>query len=150
MYEGIPCSIDSDCGSFLGICDMIHNVCSLPSLSVVEDAFLNCYISRMSTSTEYYIRHNVLTDPLSNISKNSKEFFDAVRLAASQPDCVNSLSPLDLTKRSKYVWEGSSIECMAGALNLSNTTNATEEVMNLCPSRYCLGIYSTCIFLFLF
>jgi hypothetical protein len=146
MYTGVTCQSDADCVRYLGICDMSTNICSLPPLSSVEDSYLKCYLATISSSTEYYIRHSVLPDPLSQFSKDSVEFFSAVRIAASQPDCVSALSPLDVTKRSKYVWDGSSVECMAQALNLPNTTeNLTEWVDLLCPARYCLGTFTPLI-----
>ena len=121
---------------------MDHKVCALSNLSDVSNAYLNCYLTRMSSSTEYYIRHTILSDPLEAYSRDSPEFFAAVRIAASVPDCVNPASPLDVSRRSKYEWSWSSIDCAAQSLHANDTLNSTEVVLALCPPRYCLGAYS--------
>ena len=119
---------------------MKSKTCALPPLSSVGDSYLKCYLSKMSSSTEYYIRHSVLPDPLSSFSRDSPEFFSAVRLAASAADCVNPSSALDISKRSRYVWEADSIQCMRDALRLNNASKVTDEmVLELCPPQFCLG-----------
>ncbi len=71
-YAGIPCASDSDCHALAftdSVCDMRTLVCTLPSLYLVEDAYLHCYIAAMSTYTEYYIRYTVLSSPLLQYSR---------------------------------------------------------------------------------
>jgi len=119
---------------------MENHFCTLPSLTNVENSYLQCYLSKMSSFTEYYIRHQILPDPMESYARNSSEFFLAVRSAASVGDCVNPLSPLDITKRTRYVWNGISVECMANVLGISNSTDMTEYLVeSICPPQYCLG-----------
>lgn len=139
-YLGVTCSSDSDCASYLGVCDMDDHVCSLPPLSDVEASYLECYLSKMSSSTEYYIRYLVLSDPLIEYPRNSSEFISAVRSAADVADCVSQSSPLDITKRSRYVWEGT-LQCQIDLLGLGNlSANESFSIVNeMCPPQYCLG-----------
>ena len=79
----MTCDSDEDCTNWLGTCGST-GYCDLPTLSVVEDQYLTCYINRMSSVTEDYLRREVLGRELENAPKSSPEFYDAVRLAASE------------------------------------------------------------------
>jgi glutamate mutase epsilon subunit len=130
--------VDEDCDQYLGRCDMSRGVCALPSLAEMENSYLKCYLAEMSSSTEYYIRHQVLADSLQGFPRNSSEFFFAVRQAAAVADCVDPSSPLDISRRSRYIWDAQSIDCQVA--QLGNLTNVTDSfVKSLCPPVFCLG-----------
>jgi hypothetical protein len=159
----MPCQIDTDCANWTTACDYsgiieicvaelphnsicenipIHNFhtgrCVLNSIDQAEDDFLNCYIDRMGSSLEDYLRRTVLPSSLSNYSKYSTEFVNALKLAASEDDCVSEYNALDISRRSRYVYDGSSDQCKAEVLGLT----LPEDYAKLnaeCPSKYCLG-----------
>ena len=79
----MPCRSDTDCADWVGTCGS-GGFCDLPTLSVVEDQYLNCYIDQMSSVLEDYLRREVLGGELEDAPKTSSEFFDALRLAASE------------------------------------------------------------------
>jgi hypothetical protein len=115
-------------------------VCALPPLAEVENAYLECYLEKMSSSTEYYVRYQILPNPMESAARNSSEFFLAVRAAAAVPDCVDQSAALDITQRTRYIWKGTSLQCQIEALGLPNEgANAAAVVDALCPPQYCLG-----------
>ena len=104
----------------------------------MEDAFLHCYIDRMGSSLEDYLRRTVLPPSLDNYTKDSQTFFEKLKKAASVNDCVSEYNALDISRRSRYVWAGSSLECEAQVLGLT-LPDDVEQVMEECPPGVCLG-----------
>ena len=90
---GMVCHSDEDCSNWLGTCGS-GGFCNLPPLSTLEDEYLNCYINQMSSVLEDYLRREVLSKELETVSKTSPEFFEALRLAASEGPLLFSLSSL--------------------------------------------------------
>ena len=92
------CAQDSDCPS--GICNRYLGTCALPDYQETEDSFLNCFISRMSSLTEEYLRENVFPESkdLEIAARESPEFLAAVRAAATHMDCVNTENALDFSQ----------------------------------------------------
>ena len=87
---GMSCRTDDDCSNWLGTCGS-RGYCDLPSLSTIEDQYLNCYINEMSSALEDYLRREVLVEEVGDVPKTSPVFFDALRLAASEGDFLLSL-----------------------------------------------------------
>ena len=59
---------------------------------------LKCYISRMSSLTEDYLREHVLDSVFEKYSRESDEFFEAVKAVATHNDCVNTENSLDFSQ----------------------------------------------------
>ena len=89
-FVGIACRSDKDCANWLGTCGS-GGFCNLPALSTLEDQYLHCYINQMSSTLEDYLRREVLSKELDEVSKTSPEFFEALRLAASEGPLLISL-----------------------------------------------------------
>ena len=79
----MACHSDDDCSNWVGTCGS-RGYCDLPSLSILENQYLNCYIDQMSSVLEDYLRREVLGEELEAVPKTSPVFFDALRLAASE------------------------------------------------------------------
>ena len=58
----------------------------------------------MSSSLEYYVREQAMNGNQA-IPRDSAQFQDLVRAAATRQDCVNVWNPLDISKREKYSWD---------------------------------------------
>ena len=100
-----------------------------------EDAYLRCYIERMSPSLEDYLRRLILPPELSG-PRDTEEFFLELKAAATVNDCIAENEPLDIFLRSRYVWTAL-ISCQASVLGLAE--GDVEGIQALCPSGYCLG-----------
>ena len=72
--------------------------------SQMENAFLSCFIANMSSSLENLIRNEAMQGNQA-IPRDSPEFMELVRKAATREDCVNVLNPLDISKRERYAWD---------------------------------------------
>ena len=137
-YQGQPCLQDSDCASLSpGICSP-SGVCDLPPLQEVEDAFLDCYIDRMTPQLENYVRLYVLPPALDSAERTSAAFRAALKEAATEMDCVNANDAVDIDMRTRYEWDGNSADCKATTLGLKLPQDA-EELEQRCPARPCLG-----------
>ena len=128
--------VDSQCEQWSGRCNHQTHKCELATTSEVEDAYLRCYISKMSSSLEEYLRLNVLPPVATSEPGDSEAFFVGLKSAASVDDCIATNDPLDISLRSRYVWTAS-VACKAGILGLP--ADDVEGVNELCPPGYCLG-----------
>ena len=128
---------DFECGEWSGRCNHQTKKCVLgETTSEVEDAYLQCYISKMSSSLEEYLRVNILPPEVESAPRDSEEFFLGLKSAALVNDCVATNEPLDIFLRSRYVWTAA-ISCKARILGLSE--DDVEGINALCPARCCLG-----------
>ena len=146
-YTGLPCVEDSDCvregaaySGLSGNCDMNRGVCALISLVEVEDLYLQCFIARMDTSLAVYIRTQVLSpsSPGAKAPLDSPAFFAALKEAAAVSDCVNPTSPLDLSARTRYVYDAASQACKNSQLGLAYPED-NDKANAICPPVNCLG-----------
>ena len=135
-FEGIDCIADSDCEQWSGKCNHQTKKCVLGTTPEVEDAYLRCYISQITSSLEDYLRLNVLSS--SSAPLDSEEFFLGLKSAATVDDCVALEDPLDIFLRSRYVWTVAD-DCKAFILDLDSENVDVDSVNALCPPEYCLG-----------
>src|SRR3989338_2441255 len=99
-FQGLSCFQDQDCNlTSLTGCDLLTYTCLITNQSAAEETFLKCYIERMDSFTEQWLRSNVLNS--STISRNSTEFFIDLQNAASVSDCLG-ISLLDWDARSQF------------------------------------------------
>lgn len=109
----------------------------MPSLSVVEEQFVRCYIDRMSSITEDYIRRRVLPERLGSVDKDSEEFYLAIREMARDADCVNENNAFDVGYRRRLL-------LLDRYAELSNPICVYDEYLCAyasCPLRYnCLSL----------
>ena len=108
----------------------------LGTTSEVEDSFLQCYISSMSSSEEEYLRLNVLPPEVTSSPVDSQEFLEGLKSAATVDDCIAMDDPLDIFLRSRYVWTALT-SCQADVLGVPE--DDIEAINSLCPPGYCLG-----------
>ena len=138
-FKGIDCVADFECEEWSGRCNHQTKKCMLETTSEVEDAYLECYISKMSSSLEEYLRLNVLPPEVAeSASRDSEEFFLALKVAALVDDCVATNEPLDIFLRSRYVWTAP-IACKARVLDLPE--DDVEGINAVCPDGNCLGTF---------
>ena len=136
-FEGIDCVADFECEQWSGRCNHQNKKCMLGgTTSQVEDAYLQCYISKMSSSLEEYLRVNVLPPEAASQPRDSEGFFLGLKSVARVDDCIAIDDPLDIFLRSRYVWTASDA-CKANILGLSE--DDVESANALCPPGYCLG-----------
>ena len=113
-------------------------MCDLPPLHEVENAFLDCYIDRMTPQLENYVRLYVLPSGLDRADRTSAAFRAALKEAATEMDCVNPNDAVDVEMRTRYEWDGDSADCKATILGLELPQDA-EELEHRCPALPCLG-----------
>ena len=136
-FEGIDCVADFQCEQWFGRCNHQTKKCVLgKTTSEVEDDYLQCYISRMSSSLEEYLRLNVLPADTASAPSDSEIFFLGLKSASLVNDCVATNEPLDIFLRSWYVWDGT-IACKADVLGLPE--DDADAVNAICPPGHCLG-----------
>ena len=136
-FEGIDCVADFQCEQWSGQCNHQTQKCVIGTLPEVEDAFLQCYLSKMGSSLEEYLRLNVLPPEATSAPLHSTEFFMGLKSAATVEDCVSIDDALDLSFRERYVWSATSIACKADVLGLPE--DDIEGINALCPDGHCLG-----------
>ena len=127
---------DVQCEQWSGRCNHETKKCILGTVAEVEDAHLQCYISKLSPSLEEYLRLNVLPLGPDSSSVDSEAFFLGLKYAATVDDCIVREDPLDIFLRSRNIWTATTA-CKADVLGLSEDDEA--GVNALCPPGYCLG-----------
>ena len=135
-FKGIDCVTDFQCEQWSGKCNYQTNKCVLDTTPEVEDTFLRCYISKMSSSFEEYLRLNVLPPEAASAPRDSEEFFLGLKSSATMEDCVAVGDALDISMRSRFIWS-SIVACKADVLGLP--VDDIEGINALCPDGYCLG-----------
>ena len=135
-FDGANCATDSECDQWSGNCNHLTGKCELGTTPEVEDAYLRCYISEISSSLEEYLRLNVLPPEAASAPRDSEEFFLGLKSAATVDDCVAPNDPLDILFRSRYVWTARD-SCKATILGVPE--DDVEAINELCPPGYCLG-----------
>ena len=94
----------------------------------------------MTSSLEDYLRREVLpSSSIRNAQRDSDEFFEALKTAATVQDCVVPGNPLHIEKRSRYVWDSETNDCKATVLGLT-LPGDLDELNVKCPAEICLGI----------
>jgi len=136
-FNGIDCLTDFQCDSYGGKCNHETQKCVIGSTHHVDDAYLRCYIGKMSSSLEEYLRVNVLPSSVASRPSGSEEFFMALKEAATVDDCISINEAMDISMRARYVWSASSDACKARALGVPE--DDTDLINELCPDGYCLG-----------
>jgi len=138
QFRGIPCSEDSECDSLRGIC--YQNYCVVSPLEEFEDQFLACYIRKMSSSTESFLKANILPPKVADFPKTSPEFYEALKEAATVRDCVNPENPLEIAHRTGYAFTTWNRACLTELLGLSYPEDV-DEALTICPPEMCLGSF---------
>ena len=142
-YQGVPCTSDADCQNknplLLTTCDVVRSICTLPPLPTMEEAYLNCFIERLSPIVGDWIRYNILPQSLRDASFESAEFRAGIQLAATKQDCVPT-NPLDIQYRTNYVLEPSDRFCAAANVGVDpNSENWVALTNRLCLNPVCLS-----------
>lgn len=77
---------------------------------------------------------------VANYTRNSPEFFFALKTAATTPDCVNPHNPLDISLRNRYIYDAKIKTCEARMAGLEYPQDAVE-LEKLYPPGVCLGTF---------
>ena len=82
----------------------------------------------------------MLPNTLTNTSRFSQEFYDALYEVALVPDCVSNSNAIDISHRTHFEFKGQLTECRARYLGLQYPEEA-DQIDVLCPADKCLGTF---------